>query len=207
MIDYQINFLEQTKSNLISTRQAYIEGELGEIQNDYVVSPELPAQNTQTINGIYMDFLETGGEEYIISNNYATLLALASQCPAAGGQSVYRARAMLALINDSIEYNDAIVCLQSGIYREAYTENIFPIFIIVPNPANSSVEIVVEKITGEICKVEIANILGQELIIKDIDCNKKSHQVDVSNLNNGIYLVKFFVDNEIIDAQKLIIMR
>jgi hypothetical protein len=63
--------------------------------------------------------------------------AIANQCPAAGGQSVYRARAMLALINDSLAYDDALTCLQAGIYRELNTEIITPVITIIPNPADN----------------------------------------------------------------------
>jgi hypothetical protein len=201
---YQINFLEQTKSNLISERQAFVEGELGEIQNDYVVSPEIPAINTQFINGVYINYLEEGENEDVIIQNYNSLILVAQQCPAAGGQSVYRARAMLALINDSLEYNDAIVCLQSGIYREAAVNNILHKIKIIPNPAQNEIEIMFEEETKAICFIRITNMLGQELIIKSFDCSRESNVIDVSSLKNGIYTVSLQV-NDLFEVQKLII--
>ncbi|MEZ5109198.1 MAG: hypothetical protein R2829_09555 [Bacteroidia bacterium] len=37
--------------------------------------------------------------------------------PYSGGVSVYQARNMLRFINDSMEYDDGIACLQQTIYR------------------------------------------------------------------------------------------
>jgi hypothetical protein len=47
------------------------------------------------------------------------ILQVAIQCPSSGGQSVHRARILIALVNDSMEYNDGNVCATMGIFRMA----------------------------------------------------------------------------------------
>ncbi len=199
--------MEQTKANLISQQKAFVEGQLGAIQNDYVVNPELPSQNTQSINDIYINFLEDDENLHVIINSYSILLSMAHQCPAAGGQSVYRARAMLSLVNDSLEYNDVIVCLQSGIYRDGSATIVSPKFNIIPNPAGDFIDLILYENVVDICKIEIFDMLGKSLINKNIDCQKRSNRIEVTSLNEGIYIVKLYINNEIIESQKLIIIR
>jgi hypothetical protein len=189
---YQINFLEQTRSNLISQRQAFVEGELGEIVHDYVVSPELPAVNTQYVDAIYSDYLESGENDDVIYNEYSNLLGVASQCPAAGGQAVHRARAMLALINDSLEYDDLNACLQVGIYKETASEEIdieFD-FNLIPNPATT--EVFVEFITKQKgnCNLKIYNALGSSLSQFELDCEISQHIINLNAFVSGVYMIE-----------------
>jgi hypothetical protein len=207
MVNYQINFLEQTKGNLISERQAFVEGELGEITHDYVVSPELPSINTQYINRIYSTFLESGDNEEVIIEAYVNLLAVASQCPAAGGQSVYRARAMLAMINDSLEYADAIVCLQSGIYREAVVENNLFDIEIIPNPASDLVSVNVKYPQKGFCNIKILNSLGELIYNIKINCELTEHNINVQKLTPGVYFMNLDFEGAHKAVKKLIIIK
>lgn len=42
--------------------------------------------------------------------------------PLARGQAVYRARALYMTVNDTLEYNDSLVCRQLNYFREAQVE-------------------------------------------------------------------------------------
>jgi hypothetical protein len=204
---YLINFLEQTKSNLISVRQAFVEGELGEIQNDYVVTPELPYQNNQYIDDIYINILEEDNFEAVI-NNYSNVFAIANQCPAAGGQAVHRARAMLALINDSLEYDDLNACLQVGIYRETeifHVDESFD-FNLIPNPASK--EVIVEFITKQTgkCKLRIYNAIGSSVSQYELDCELTKHIINLDQFLAGVYMVEVKFNN-FKQVKKLIIIK
>lgn len=201
-----INFLEQTKGNLISQRQAFVDGELGEITHDYVVSPELPATNTQYINSVYAAFLESGENEDVIIEEYNSLLSVASQCPAAGGQSVYRARAMLSLVNDSLEYNDGITCLQSGIYRESVSENEISGIEIIPNPATDLIIVKINNSHKGYCNIKILNTFGVNMIETKVNCEQPEHTISTRKLLPGIYFVHVEFDG-IINVEKLIIVK
>ena len=89
--------------------------------------------------------VEKQGEDSL-QTDMNTLLTIAMQCPYSGGVSVYQARNMLALFNDSLEYDDKYACLQEGIYRMAQTANGFANytaidFDLVPNPADGKTEV------------------------------------------------------------------
>jgi hypothetical protein len=203
---YQINFLEQTKSNLISQRQAFVEGELGELTHDYVISSELPNVNTQYINYVYSALLESGDNDEIIFEEYSSLLAVASQCPAAGGQSVYRARAMLSLVNDSLEYNDAVTCLQSGIYRESVSENEISGIEIIPNPATNLITVKINNSHKGYCNIKILNTFGGNMIEARVNCEQPEHTISTRKLPPGVYFVHVEFDGSI-NVEKLVIVK
>ena len=134
--------------------------------------------------------METDEDLQFLRDNYSGIIAIASQCPYVGGKAVERARTYIALINDSISYDDANICLQSGVYRFANdsTEKITSSDIkIIPNPANDKVTVQLTGIDDGICKIQIRNVLN-EIVYDDVfDCKNQKHIINVSNLSQGVY--------------------
>lgn len=128
-----------------------------------------------------------------MSNN-SNILSIAQQCPYVGGNAVIRARVWLSMINDSIDYNDNAVCLQSGIYRlanDTTSENIKSEDIkIIPNPASDKVTITLSDDMSEICEILFYDVVGKLVLSKELECNQKNHILNVKNLSEGIYMVK-----------------
>ncbi len=192
---YTIGFLNQTINNLYIQREATLNNNLSEaeLQNDYVINGELPEMNTAAVNEVEIEYLESGGNEDVIRNHFETLFVIAQQCPYAGGSAVIRARVWVSMINDSIDYNDNAVCLQSGIYRlanDTISENIKSDDIkIIPNPANDKVTVELVGIDDGICKVQIRNTLNEIVYDNVFDCKKQKHTVNVSNLRQGVYSI------------------
>jgi alpha-N-acetylglucosamine transferase len=60
-------------------------------------------------------------------------------------------------------------------------------FNLIPNPAKNNLRI--QSNNNPISKIEIFNVLGQQIISIDSD-NLLSKNIDISSLNVGIYLVK-----------------
>lgn len=65
-------------------------------------------------------------------------------------------------------------------------------FSVYPNPANGLIKI--ESIEKEIKKIEIIDFLGKVVLIKNV--NSTYSAIDISNLQNGIYLLKVYIENE-----------
>jgi hypothetical protein len=63
-------------------------------------------------------------------------------------------------------------------------------FSYYPNPANNELNLSADK---NISKVELFNILGQRVQSNTVNANQK--QLDMSNLQNGIYLMEVTIDN------------
>lgn len=61
-----------------------------------------------------------------------------------------------------------------------------------PNPANDYIKLSAAK---NINKIEIYNLLGQEVLNKDID--SKNTEVNISSLSKGVYVVKAFIEDAV----------
>ena len=209
---YAIGFLNQTINNINIQRDAILTNNLenADFQNDYVVNGETPEINTAAVNDIEIQYLETAQDKQILIDNYNELLAIANQCPFVGGAAVERARTFIALINDSIFYDDANICLQSGIYRFAKDsiKNVEQNKILIqPNPANDKVEInLLGKLDEGVCKVEIRNSIGEIILTDEMNCIEKHRVIDLSKLSQGAYSIRVNANNiELIE--KLVIIK
>lgn len=206
------NFLNQTINNITIQREATLNDNLNEaeLQNDYVVNGELPETNSKLINEIEIEYLERGYDIQYLIDNFSAILSVAQQCPYAGGNAVIRARVWISMINDSIEYNDNAVCLQSGIYRlgvDITSEKINDEIIIQPNPASNEVSIILKGEFEGLCNIQIKNAMGEEILFSQMNCAEKQRMVDVSNLAQGVYIVKVNVNNITFLNSKLVIVR
>ena len=136
-------------------------------------------------------------------------IAIAQQCPFAGGGVVYKARDFLRRVNDSLVYYDDAVCLQNGIFREAFNTDQGSEVInlkLIPNPASSTVDIIVYPIIEEPCRITISNTMGEVVYSATGDNSVKLKTVDISKFTNGIYVVSVR-SNSIYKNAKLTITR
>ncbi|MDY0216836.1 MAG: T9SS type A sorting domain-containing protein, partial [Bacteroidales bacterium] len=105
---------------------------------------------------------------------------------------IYHGNIILTFNNANIEYIPICLTVVSG---QNITENQYNIsFNIYPNPSTHLVNISSES-SNKIQKVEVYSIQGK--LIKSID-NQNSNliQMDVRDLNSGIYLVKIESNNQ-----------
>ena len=207
-------FLAQTKQNIIIQQEAMRDNKLQDAKliNDIIVPDELPQQNAQIINEIEIAFAEGNGNLDVIRNNYQNILNIAQQCPFAGGQSVFKARVLINLINDSVLYFDDDICLQSDIYRTGKMDSLQGSDIIssvklMPNPANNKVTVLISGVKEGVCKINIENILSQPVLSAMLDCKKQQHTLDISKLSVGVYSVKIELNNNKYSTVKLVITR
>lgn len=130
------------------------------------------------------------------------------QCPYSGGIAVYQARNFVELFNDTIQYDDDAVCLQSGIFREAQNEKneLLPNDIkIIPNPANENVTIVLSETMSGICYLKFIDTFGKEVLTEKLDCKIKSKTISTKQLSNGIYYIQIKTE-QLNVTQKLIVI-
>ncbi|MBS1764952.1 MAG: hypothetical protein JSS90_08315, partial [Bacteroidetes bacterium] len=207
-----IDFLNQTINNIKIQSDALIKDKLDSAQyiNDIVISDKIPEQNTVTINNIEIHYLETEQDKQVLIDNYNELLSIANQCPFVGGAAVERARSFVAMLNDSVVYNDDYVCLQSGVYRISTTDSLIEnanSIIVKPNPASDKVEVkLVGKFKG-ICKIEFINVLGEIVLSDEMNCNETLKSINVSFLPQSIYTIKVYINNQVSLINKVAIIR
>lgn len=111
------------------------------------------------------------------------------QCPYLGGTSVYTARSLYAVVNDTLDFNDMALCENEdwNFRKEENKVNGVHRLSIFPNPANNVVYIT-GLIQDETNSIEIINNLGIRLTQKTSTANNAS--LDVAEFPNGLYFIR-----------------
>lgn len=147
-----------------------------------------------------------------LSSNYLFCSsAITMQCLSADGPAVERARTFVALVNDSINYDDDAVCLQSGIYKLAESNPTSTSTAIgtqiQPNPARDQIEVTLTGKLEGMCRIELLDALGQMVIAEKMNCKDQTKTINISTLKQGMYSVKVYMNTTTLLVQKLSIIR
>ena len=133
-----------------------------------------------------------------------------NQCPYQGGVSVYRARVLISMLNEDVEYDDDAVCELQGIYRQSVQHPKVKIengITIRPNPTSDFAEIILNQPHEGICNIEIKEITGRDVFSESYDCKEKSKKVSITTFSPGIYTVTVKINAEFVKSAKLSIIR
>lgn len=146
-------------------------------------------ENEQIVNTI--SFETIGAGIYTFNSAQKSLLAsVATQCPKAGGKAVYRARALYALICDTILYHDDSNCAQQGFYRKKKDE-IKKMSIenfnysVRPNPAKDFISVTE---IPENSNIRISNSQGLNVYQANLN-ESTSTIISSASFANGVYFI------------------
>ena len=176
------------------------------LKNQSILPNQIPQENELFINQMNFELLEFGKDTLLVY--YPQIIQIAQQCPNIGGPAVYRARTLVALFNDTIDYDNA--CLQNSsirIQQSIKKVEIAPLISVIPNPADSKIDIQINKELEGICKIEISNTIGSVVYSEVRNCKEKSFSINTSFLAQGIYSVKVVAGSLPTNFVKLIIAR
>jgi len=113
-----------------------------------------------------------------------------------GGKAVYEARSLFYLFNDTVYFNDSLLCAQKGIsFRKgSESENVVSMSIF-PNPNNGLFSAKILNSTVRIVHYKIYNLLGKVIVSKNT--NENEIQIDLNSLNiaNGLYIIEAIDEN------------
>jgi hypothetical protein len=110
-----------------------------------------------------------------------------------------------AKLNDTLVYNDSLVCREVNFYREAQQQweqkaevkankEKFSIYLY-PNPVSHQLSIMFsEETTGEI---KITDALGNLIYFDQVKQNAKQRIIDLSNISAGLYFLQFSNSSEL----------
>lgn len=179
------------------------------IENSNIQPLWPPEVNRKKMNELIALVAETGEDS--IQNYSSDLYSIAMQCPYSGGVSVYQARNMLRFINDSMEYDDGIACLQQGIYRMGKAmgriENYNAIdFDLVPNPADGKTEVRILTPVDGLTKLTLRTMLGQIMEEWKLD-GQQQYTIFTNKYLQGVYMIELKSENGEGRFKKLIIVR
>ena len=205
----EIDILKQEINNIIELSKDTQKLYLAKAVNESIQPNEIPEYNLKQVNSINLLYEKTNSKDSI-SGYYATLLNIAEQCPQSGGMAVYVARSLVALFNDTVVYEDDNVCLQQGYFRRAHKANKKSIpydITIVPNPADESTQIILNKKQEGVCKVNITDAYSKCVYNNEFDCKTQQLTVSTKWLVQGIYFVEIKINGSTVKTAKLIITR
>ena len=132
------------------------------------------------------------------------------QCPQSGGHSVFIARNYLKYIGWHFDYNDAVTCLQQGIFREDggnEIENIKSTMLIFPNPAGDLVKIDLVDRKDAVQTIELLDQMGRIVYsVKSLE-NSPALQLNLQALSQGVYIIRCTTIKNFVYNSKLIIQK
>ncbi|OQB63839.1 MAG: hypothetical protein BWX95_00870 [Bacteroidetes bacterium ADurb.Bin141] len=146
------------------------------------------------INEIYLSTVAKDVLEFT-NDQIQDLYAIASQCPLAGGQAVYRARSLYALADKNTFFNNFTVCEAAGYaMRKAVTpKSKLPIagkIKIYPNPASESATLEYNLPGVDEVQLTLMGITGQLIKVEIIKGDKGAHTFSTKDMKPGAYQYK-----------------
>ena len=162
--------------------------------------------NLKNINESYYTTFAQGNRNF--SANQVTLWQqIAEECPVSGGEAVFKARSLYALVNPNIKYDDHLTCLQEGIlYRKSQTNSENNSFKIFPNPTNNSFTFYFLNDDPN-SELKIYDQFGRGIKSIKLGLHRFAIEVDVSQLNPGIYNIQLLQNNFISFQDRLVIIK
>jgi hypothetical protein len=154
--------------------------------NTGIATNELIEQNERTANDIYLNTIAKDVNAFTPAQA-TTLYAIAIQCPMAGGQAVYRARAMYALIADEQDYDNASACLPFGIVFRGLEHVSGTEVALIPNPASDEVTLICPMGPDERGTLVLFDAVGQEVFSHPLGSDAERHVIALGRLATGPY--------------------
>ena len=146
------------------------------------------------INEIYLSTVAKDVLEFT-NDQIQDLYAIASQCPLAGGQAVYKARALYALTDKKEFFNNFAICEAAGyaMRKAVTTKSKLPIagtIKIYPNPASESATLEYNLPGVDEVQLTLMGITGQLIKVEIIKGDKGAHTFSTKDMKPGVYQYK-----------------
>ena len=132
------------------------------------------------------------------------------QCPQAGGHSVFIARNYLKYMGWHFDYNDAVTCLQQGIFKGEGQNEIAQsksAMLVFPNPAGDQVKIDLIDQKDGIQLIELMDQLGRVVYSVKTNENSPTILLNLQAFVNGIYLIRCATTGNYVYNSKLVIQK
>jgi hypothetical protein len=209
----QSNFFGSSIS--IDGNFAVVGADMLDIDNSNIMVSAIHEDNEKKVNEVYLNTIAKGNYDYNASH-LSVLEQVASQCPWEGGNAVFRARGMLALVQRVI-INDESMCEAKSLpedYNQGEKTVIEDIFVendylkLYPNPAQNYISIELQsEIDAKIESVEIFNLNGQKLKSYLNTSAKELLQIELESLSEGMYICRVIMSDNSIQTLKFSVIK
>ena len=195
------NAIELYSANSIDSAQ---------ILNHLMQTTEFPEQNMKIVNNI--SFRDDSVALQYSPFEISELQFLASMCPYEYGPAVFVARSLLAPIDTTIYHNNCETFTSTIPDRSLTDETASPMdeffeLKMNPNPASNFVSVQINTQQQQSCHWQIISIDGKSVLLSGIVTSNTQDNIDVSMIENGVYL--FAVNDDFGNSQtmRLVIIR
>jgi len=138
--------------------------------------------NQRNYNRVLLSMIVNGQEEPD-TNQLATLESIAYQCPFAGGEAVFQAR---ALLGEGYAFNDSTLCVEiQPLIKDNRVEE--PMFMAYPNPGQYYVVVDLLEEAGEKGMVTMTDMLGRTLKSQVVNKGDQKVYLLLENVPGGMY--------------------
>ena len=172
--------------------------------NAQVGASELIGINERQVNHIYLSTVARDIDAFT-ATEVSQLFDVANQCPMLGGNAVYRARSLYALIDDEAEFDDPALCLQHGIIMRSAEQPSSANVAILPNPACDEATLVYTLAEGSEGFLLLYDAIGKQVIRYRLGTDMTRFTFNTSDLAPGAYHYLVEVDGASIGDGKLMI--
>jgi Secretion system C-terminal sorting domain len=173
--------------------------------NDNISARLQPEINEKEVNKIYLQTV-VQGKMKLSEEQKAIVKTIAYQCPSQGGNAVFAARSLYALV-EKISFDDLALCNA----RNAQVEPIAGLkikkndqFRISPNPATDVLSVRQPSEKVEAGEWVIFDMAGKLLLNKKVGEQEIDSNINIQGLSEGVYFVSFIVNGHKQFTQKFI---
>jgi hypothetical protein len=149
--------------------------------------------NEKKVNEIYLATLARDVFEFT-TDQMQDLYDIASQCPLAGGQAVYRACSLYALADKNTFFNNFTICEAAGYAmrkpEKAKGKLVVNKIKIYPNPTNESATLEYNLPGVDEVQLTLMGITGQLIKVEIIKGDKGAHTFSTKDMKSGVYQYK-----------------
>lgn len=202
-----INSLLESNENIMSDLALIRETKLNDldIENNNIPQSELYEENEQIVNEI---FLETLARDFytLSADQEDKLESIIVQCPFSGGPAVYSAISLYQMINDTLAYDEDLVCPSYGI-SPRIRKPIEYQFSVYPNPTVSTIQMKYYFGEEQDVRVVFTNTVGKVVREINVPLGTRELQVDLQDLPASIYNYKVFLHGEEFSWGKIVLIK
>ncbi len=164
-LQVDINALASLNAQAIelAANSRVLSAENAKAANASIGTSEVIDQTEKAVNEIFLSTVAKDIDDFT-SDQASELFDLANQCPLIGGNAVYRARSLYALVDDDQEFDDPALCLDQGIVIRSVEQTIIPAVMIIPNPASDRAVLICETPLFASGELVLRDALGREAL-------------------------------------------
>jgi hypothetical protein len=174
---------------------------LAKTQNASFVPSNIPEQNQQIVNGVFIDTWANG--EFVLTQKDTLILRkIAKQNIIEGGTAVYDARLMIGE-----DYSDFLANQREfeGAENDNSSEVLDLTGILYPNPANNQVNYSITLNEGQVGEWYMYDVNGKQLRAEKIHSGENVLNIQTGGLSDGLYFYRLLIDGRQIGSGRFVI--